>query len=75
MSLLEDLKTFLTALAVGVALTLSINYVVVNYTESAKPAPAASQPAASVPAADRGYEAPSPVLKTDPGSPAYGAYY
>jgi hypothetical protein len=33
MSLLDDLKTFLMALALGVALTLSINYVVVNHTE------------------------------------------
>ena len=72
MGLLDDLKTFLMALALGVALTVSINYVVVNYTEGPKPAQAAAQPADED---DERYEAPKPVQKTDTGSSSYGSYY
>jgi hypothetical protein len=73
MSLIDDLKTFLTALAVGVALTVSINYAVVNYTEGSKSARAASQPQASQPA--KPYTAPSPLQTTDTSAGGYAAYY
>ena len=73
MGLLDDLKTFLIALALGVALTVSINYVVVNYTEGPKPAQASTQPAYDD--ANERYEAPKPVQKTDTSSSSYGSYY
>lgn len=44
MAIVDDLKTFLAALALGAALTLSINHVVVNYTEPAKPQAARQEP-------------------------------
>lgn len=73
MSLLDDLKTFLVALALGVALTVSINYVVVNYTEGSAPDQAASQPEPY--GSDASYETPNPVQKADTGAPSYNAYY
>jgi hypothetical protein len=73
MSLLEDLKTFVAALALGAVLTLSINYVVVNYTEGPAPARAAAQPAPSQPA-NRSYEAPTAAPKPDAGG-SYTTYY
>jgi hypothetical protein len=68
MSLIDDLKTFLMALALGVVITVSINYVVVNYTEGPAPVQAAVHDEANE------YKAPSPVQKTDT-SVSYGAYY
>jgi len=75
MSLLDDLKTFLMALALGVALTVSINYVVVNYTDGPAPAQAAVQPKPYVDDDDGSYQAPKPVQKTDTTSGSYGSYY
>ena len=72
--MIDDLKTFLMALALGVVITLSINYVVVNHTED----PASVQAAAHNDSHDQDeaneYKAPSPVQKTDTGA-SYGAYY
>jgi hypothetical protein len=68
MRLIDDFKTFLMALAIGVAITVSINFVVVNYTEGPAPAQAAVHDEANE------YTAPSPVQKTDTNT-SYGAYY
>ena len=73
MGLIDDIKTFLVALALGVVLTVSINYVVVNYTEG--PAQASAQPAYDDDDDDAYYEAPRPMQKTDAGSSSYGAHY
>jgi hypothetical protein len=74
MSLVDDFKTFLMALALGVAITVSINYVVVNYTAG----PALVQAAAHNDSYDEDeaneYKAPKPIQKTDTGT-SYGAYY
>ena len=69
--MIDDLKTFIAALALGAVLTLSINYVVVNYAEGPLPAQAASQPAISQPS--EGHEAPKTAPKYDGGG-SYGAY-
>ena len=75
MSLLDDLKTFLMALALGVALTVSINYVVVNYTEGPAPAQAAvHNDSYEHHDDDSSYEAPKPVQKTDTSSSSYSYY-
>jgi hypothetical protein len=71
MSLVDDLKTFLMALAIGVAITLSINFVVVNYTEG--PAPAQASVHKDADDDDEYYEAPKPVQKTDTSSGSYGS--
>jgi hypothetical protein len=74
MSLLDDLKTLLAAFAVGAALTLSINYVVVNYAEGPRPAKAAAQPAPAQPSGTYKYDTPGQAPKYDGGS-GYGGSY
>ena len=71
--MVDDLKTFLMALALGVAITVSINYVVVNHTQGSAPAQAAAPNDSNRDEANE-YKAPSPVQKTDT-SASYGAYY
>ena len=73
MSLVEDLKTFVIALALGVALTFSINYAVVNYTEG--PASAqASQQYDDDDDDDAYYQAPKPAPMSDVSASSV-AYY
>ena len=74
MSLIDYLKTFLMALAIGVALTASINYAVVHYTQGPAPAQAAVHKGSSGHDEANEYKAPSTVQKTDT-SASYGAYY
>jgi hypothetical protein len=73
MTLLDDLKTFVMAVALGVALTLSINYVVVNYTEGPAPVQAAQNDSYEQEAGE--YEVPKPAQKPDAGGGSYGSYY
>ena len=75
MGLIDDIKTFLVALALGVVLTLAINFVVVNYTDGPQPAQASVQPAYDHDDDDASYEAPKPVQKTDTSSSSFGTYY
>jgi hypothetical protein len=72
MSLIDDLKTFLMALALGVALTVSINYVVVNHTEGPKPAQAAAY--VDDDGDDASYQTPKPVQKVETSSTSYSYY-
>jgi len=72
--MLDDLKTFLMALAIGVAITVSINYAVVNHTEGPTPAQAAAHNDSYDHNEANEYKTPSPVQKTDT-STGYGAYY
>jgi hypothetical protein len=74
MSLINDLKTFVLALALGVVMTVSINYVVVNYTKGPAPVQAAAHTDAYE-QNDGSYESPKPVQKTDTSSSNSGAYY
>jgi hypothetical protein len=74
MSLIDDFKTFLMALAIGVAITVSVNYVVVNYTSGPAPVQAAAHNDSYDHDEANEYKAPSPVQKTDTGA-SYGAYY
>ena len=69
MGLLDDLKTFVLALALGAGLTLSINFVVVNYTEGkAKP------PAQAVQHQTVQQDVPY-APKSDGGASSYSSYY
>ena len=74
MSLLDDLKTFLMALALGVALTLSINYVVVNYTEGPASAQAAQSDSYDGDDDDEYYQTPKRAQKYESGG-SYGSSY
>jgi len=74
MSLVDDLKTFLMALAVGVAITVSINYVVVNYTAGPASAQATAHNDSYEEYEANEYKAPKPVQKIDTGA-SDSAYY
>ena len=73
MGLVDDLKTFVIALALGVALTLSVNYVVVNYTESPYSA-LAHEDYDHDDDDDEYYQTPKPAPKSAGGG-SYRSYY